>query len=258
MKKNFFGLLVLLIGLVSCNSNSDQQTKVSFYLTDAPTGMSYEQVNIDIQRVEYKLGSDSLWESLPMQPAVYNLLSLTNGTDTLLSNIYLKESQEIQQIRLVLGSGNNLVMEDGSVVALTTPSAQTSGIKMNIHSVANASSGYSVMIDFDAARSITKTGSGKYILKPVIRTFIVQNTSSIDGKILPDSIAYKVYTVAGTDTIITYSEPENGNYFMLHGLFSGEYTLTYVHPITGVEIQSAPQTIVGGTDIHFGEVDLTK
>jgi len=256
MKKNFFGLLVLLIGLVSCNS--DHQTKVSFFLTDAPTGMSFEQVNIDIQRVEYKLGSDSLWESLPMEPAVYNLLSLTNGTDTLLSNIYLKEGQEIQQIRLVLGSENNLVMEDGSIVALTTPSAQTSGIKMNIHSEANASSGYSVMIDFDAARSITKTGSGKYMLKPVIRTYIVQNSSFIDGKILPDSVAYKVYTVSGTDTITTYSDPENANYFMLHGLFSGEYTLTYVHPITGVAVQSAPQTIIGGADLHLGAVDLTE
>jgi len=257
MKKVQFGLMVLLIAVFS-SCKSDNQSKVSFYLTDAPMNAEVSEVNINIQRVEYTLGEEGAWQSLPMEPTMCNVLNLTNGTDTLLSNIFLNEGEQVQQIRLVLGDGSNLVMKDGSVESLSTPSGQSSGVKLNVHASATATSGYSVIIDFDAARSIVKTGNGKYMLKPVIHSYIAQNTAAIDGKILPKDVVYQVYTIIGTDTVSTYSEPERENYFMLHGLTSGEYSLTYVNSVTGAEVQSSSITVLGGTDVHLGAVTLVE
>jgi len=256
MKKVQFGLLVLLIAVFS-SCKSDNQSKVSFYLTDAPMDTTVSEVNINIQRVEYTLGEEGAWQSLPMEPTMCNILNLTNGTDTLLSNIFLTEGDQIKQVRLVLGDGNNLVMKDGTVEQLATPSGQSSGVKLNVHAVATLTSGYSIIIDFDAARSIVKNGNGEYSLKPVIHSYIAQNTAAIDGNILPKDVVYQVYTIQGTDTISTYSEPERDNYFMLHGLTSGDYTLTYVNSVTGAEVQSNALTVTGGTDIHLGAVTLT-
>ena len=61
---------------------------------------------------------------------------------------------------------------------LTTPSAQHSGLKLNVHAELTEGITYKILLDFDAARSIVKTGSGAYNLKPVIRT-ITEATSGL-------------------------------------------------------------------------------
>ncbi len=81
------------------------------------------------------------------------------------------------QLRLVLaGNGatapfaNAVVASDtGIEVALDTPSAQQSGLKLNTNIEVPADKVADVVLDFDACRSVVKRGnSGRYNLKPVI------------------------------------------------------------------------------------------
>lgn len=247
-----FLALLIAVTVVSC-SNKDE-VKVNFLLTDAPSYENFQEVNIDLQEVYYSTNGG--WNQLTIQPAVYNLLDLTNGIDTLLAHVYLAQGERINQVRLVLGTNNSVKTSDGIIHTLSTPSAYTSGLKVNVHQNAAATSEYSIMIDFDANRSIIQNGNGDYSLKPVIRSYMVQNTSYIDGNIVPNNIAYKVFVTNGGDTISTLSDTLNNNYFKLHGLFSGTYVLKVQDLSNDAIIKDTTISIVGGRNVNLGNFYL--
>src|SRR5258705_2673224 len=182
------GLLVGFVAFIwSCSSHDSQLATVQVRLTDAPG--DFEEVNIDIQDVQVNSDTSSGgWVSLDVKnKGVYNLLKLTNGLDTLLGDIQLPEG-EISQIRLILGN-NNTVKVSGQSLALKTPSAQQSGLKIQVHTTLKAGVNYNITLDFDAARSIVATGNGSFNLKPVIRSVVAVAGSVADkGKGTPPAL----------------------------------------------------------------------
>lgn len=264
MKQKLFFLCLLLIGLYSCSSNDNSSEKnkaqIGFYLTDAPSLEGYKSVNINIKSVECSTDGQN-WTTLDVKPCTVDLLHFSNGKDSLLSNVEFDAGTKIQQIRLILGDNNTVVLNNGNIVSLKTPSGQTSGLKLDIQSVAQLTSGYKIMIDFDASRSIVKQGnSGSYLLKPVIRSYITANSSAIDGNILPSNIAMRIFVVTtANDTISTLSDTLQNNYFKLHGLFSGTYDLKAEDLSTkDITVIKSGIQIVGGTDVHLGELSLKQ
>ena len=206
------------------NSASADKAKLQVYLTDDPG--NYDEVIIDVQDIKINYSTDSAdgWQSLSnVRVGSYDILKLVDGNDTLLGDAEL-DAGKIEQIRLILGP-NNYVKIDGQTIPLQTPSAQQSGLKLNIHQDVNAGVTYKLLLDFDAARSIVQTGNGKYILKPVIRTSLQAVGGSVRGYVLPDSLRTAVFALQGTDTIAgTYT---SGGSYMLKGLDAGTYTLAF-------------------------------
>jgi len=251
MKKFLLGL-ILLAGLGAC-SNDDEAT-VQFYLTDAPSLKGYQALYVDVERVEYCL-EDSGWVVLPMTAAIVNLMELTNGQDTLLGKVELEAGQTISQVRLILGNDNTLVLAGGIEVNISVPSGQSSGLKFNIHSNADLTSSYKVMIDFDVERSVVAKGNGQYSLKPVVRGYIVTNTSKVFGTISPSNIPFRVMTIMDGDTIETVSDTSQNNYFMLHGLTSGSYDIKFIDA-ADVDRKTLSVDVHGGTDVNLGTVQL--
>ena len=138
---------------------------------------AYESVNIDIQKVSIHISSDSSansgWFDLETNTGVYDLLDYTAGNDTLIAFDTRLQTQNISQIRLLLGN-NNTIVDDGKTYELETPSGQTSGLKVQVHADLKAGFAYKILLDFDVEKSIIKTGNGKYKLKPVINTTVMQ------------------------------------------------------------------------------------
>lgn len=171
-KKIIIFAAVLLSGSIafySCKKNTDNQgtSTLNVRLTDAPT--AYEEVNVDIQEVRVKFSDDSLntgWVTLNTFPGIYRLLDLQNGVDTLLATGAFP-FQTIKEIRFVLGP-NNTIKDAGVVYPLTIPSGAESGLKLKISKDLNETL-ETIIIDFDAALSVTKTGTGDYKLRPVLR-----------------------------------------------------------------------------------------
>jgi hypothetical protein len=91
--------------------------------------------------------------------------------DTLIAFDSLVSAQMISQVRLILGDSNT-VMVDSILYDLSTPSGQTSGIKLQVHTELLPDSTYVIMLDFDPEESVKQTGNGQYKLKPVIRTIV--------------------------------------------------------------------------------------
>ncbi len=232
------------------------KANVGFYLTDAPKVKGgYQAVNIDVKAISYVTDSTdtAAWVTLPIVEKVVEITQFTNGRDSLLSNIVLPAGLKIRQVRLILGDNNTIVLNDGTVKSLKVPSGSTSGLKLNVQSTPEVTSGYKVVIDFDAARSIVAKGNGTYSLKPVIRTYIEANTSFIDGYLTPLNEAVRIFTITGQgDTIATVSDTLNANYFRVSGLFSGTYTLK-AQNLTTDSIYTLMENVpvLGGTNVQL-------
>ncbi|MDP5172820.1 MAG: DUF4382 domain-containing protein, partial [Bacteroidia bacterium] len=131
---------LFLIGLWACDSQTiDPNTapaRLHVYLTDGPG--DYQQVNIDLLQVRIKTKGSSGWVDLATNQGIYDLLQYQAGDDTLIVNDTLPPG-EIQEIRLVLGP-NNSVMVDSVLYPLATPSAQQSGLKIKLQSFMYADS----------------------------------------------------------------------------------------------------------------------
>lgn len=173
MKKSIVFLLfssLMITSFISCKkSDTEDEANLQIRMTDAPTAL--EQVNIDIQTVMVKYRDDDNdstknWVTLNTQAGIYNLLLLQNGVDTLLASGVIPQRQ-IKEIRLILGT-NNTVKNNGTTYPLTIPSGSESGLKIKFSKKLDQSLNI-LLIDFDAAMSVSQNGSGNYILKPVIR-----------------------------------------------------------------------------------------
>ncbi len=212
------------------------------FLTDDPA--NYQSVFIDVQdiKINYSTNPDNGWVSLNnVNRGSYDILRLVNDRDTILADADLKAGT-VEQIRLILGP-NNYVVVNGVRHDLTTPSAEQSGLKLNIHQDINEGVLYKLLLDFDAARSIHRTGNGKYMLKPVIRTSFQVIGGSIKGYVLPNTIQTSVFAIQGTDTVAgTFTL--NGGY-MIKGLNAGTYNLSFVPSDTPThKVQIKPGIIV--------------
>jgi hypothetical protein len=220
--KKVLGLLMIglaVLTLPGCESDS-KNARIEVWLTDAPG--DYKEVNVEILGVEVHRAdgdNDSGWQSLDVDGGVYNLLELTNGLDTLLGTIEIPAGK-ISQIRLKLGDDNTIKV-GSETFDLSTPSAQQSGLKLQVHKTLAEGITYKILLDFDVARSILQTGNGSYKLKPVIRTIAEAQDGAIKGSVDPLTTP-AIYAISGLDTLGTTYADATGN-FLIRGLASGTY-----------------------------------
>lgn len=233
MKNRFFPLLLATLfvafSLSSCSKTddgggSDGTASLSIRMTDAPG--NYDEVNVDIQGVEVK-GPAGGAVSLNVNAGIYNLLDFVNGFDTLIASGGI-QAGTITQIRLILGS-NNSVKVNGVTYPLSTPSAQQSGLKLQVNQTLSPGIDYMLLLDFDAQQSIVEQGNGQYSLKPVIRVVNATGLNgSITGNIAPPSVITALSAVdAGGLVYGTYSDTTGS--FLIPGIPAGNYTL-FVNP----------------------------
>ncbi len=237
-----FSLIIFL--MPACKKDNADKAHLSVSMTDAPA--NYDAVMVDVQGVEV-MGEGGNLVMLNANAGIYNLLDFTNGMDTLIASGDL-DAGTISQIRLILGPENS-VMVKGVVYHLSTPSAEQSGLKLQIHQKFEPGVAYYVLLDFDASQSIVLQGNGEYKLKPVIRTINAAISGSIKGSISPISLGT---TVTATSGGVVYSTVANLNgYFMIAGLPAGTYSIT-VTPALPLQ----PITITGKTVVIGASTDL--
>jgi hypothetical protein len=237
----FFGLLVFMIP--ACNKD-EKKAQLSVRMTDAPA--NYDAVMVDVQGVEVT-GNGGALVMLNVNKGIYNLSHFTNGLDTLIASGAL-DAGTISQIRLILGDNNSVVVNN-VVYHLSTPSAEQSGLKLQIHQTFEAGVSYTILLDFDANQSIVERGNGDYQLKPVLRTINAAVSGSIKGSISPISLGT---SITATSNGVVYSTVANLNgYFMIAGLPAGTYNIT-VTPVLPLQ----PITITGKTVVIGASTDL--
>jgi hypothetical protein len=252
MKKILFFAAILSVGLFSCkkdNNSGNDMAHVSVRLTDAPGAFGNVFLNVKSVVVVTDKGE----RTLDLKGGVIDILRFRNGRDTLIADADIPAGT-IQQIRLVLNETGNRVVVGGVSFDLTTPSGQTSGVKLNVHDNLTAGVGYTLKLDFDVAKSIVLTGSGKYILKPVIRTIAEATSGVITGMVSPAAASPSVYAIMGTDTVGTVADATGKFYFP--GLPAGTYNVRF-EPVSPYAVKTVTGvTVVTGQVNNMGTVTL--
>ena len=252
MQKLF--LLSVLSGILflsSCNTN-DGTTSLIVRLTDSPG--DFEKVLIDIQAVEVHAeawadNDNENWVTLNTNPGVYDLLQLTGGVSAVIADDQFPAGT-ISQLRLILGE-NNAVVIDGVEYELKVPSGSTSGLKVLVQADLVEGIAYSILLDFDAAKSVVEAGSsGKFLLKPVIKAITNATDGAIKGVVLPASETVAVYAINGSDTLSTSFAVENNSDYFLSGLPTGNYTVGF----DPGELSDYQSVVLNDVGVTVGEV----
>jgi hypothetical protein len=243
----------LCIGFSSCkkNSSGSGSAHVNVKLTDAP-GL-YDAVILNIKSVVIVTATGE--HTLNVSGGPIDILHFRLGKDTLLASQDIPAGT-IQQVRLVLNTTGNTVIVNGTSYDLTTPSGQTSGVKLNLHDNLTAGIDYTLKLDFDAAQSIVLTGNGKYILKPVIRAFSEAVSGALTGIVSPALSSPKVYAITGTDTVGTVADASGKFYFS--GLAAGTYSVKFL-PVSPFAIKVVNNvTVANGSVQDMGTVTIVQ
>lgn len=276
-KMNFKKLTSFLLAAVavtmfySCNEDDDSQNENSarlvVHMTDAPG--DYDHVYVDVQDVRIKADAstndDEGWVSLEnVQKGEYDLLSLTNGVTQLLADSEVPVGN-LGQIRLILGPDNFVVLNgETERTPLSTPSAQQSGLKLNVNQQMEAGELYEYLLDFDVDQSIVQTGNGGYILKPVIRLSTVEGTGRIEGDVLPtvnasgETFQIQVKATNANHTITAYTNANGG--FVLHNVPAGTYRVIFTPEETSgyADLEKINVQVTSGATVDLGTIDLLE
>ena len=219
--KSLIGLMgLLLAGLVAgCGSGGDgggataQPGTLSVSLTDAPA-CGFDEVNVTVSKVRVHQSSSADdktagWTDITLDPPrTINLLDLNDPTQApkfaleSLGETPL-EAGHYTQLRLVLVDNNGnqptanwiVLSSTKAVEPLDTPSAVQSGVKLIHQFTVGSGQRVDLLLDFDACKSIVRTGNGKYKLKPVIKVipFVL---NGIEGFVDPNLLGNNVIVSA--------------------------------------------------------------
>lgn len=253
-------LFALVLIIAGCDTAPQSETgTLEVRLVDAPID-SVSEVNIVIDSVQVNnTDNEEGWITISEPMQSYDLLKLTNGAYEVLGEVDL-EPGTYEQIRLILNpEGNNLVFPDERVEDLFIPSGAQTGVKLNVNAEIEAGFTYTLILDFDASRSVVKAGnSGKYLLKPVIKASNEATTGIVSGTVLPADAKSKVMAIVEEDTLTTtLADTTDGTYKLL-GLDPGTYRISFEPRVdgyagtdtTGVEVTAGATTELGTTELE--------
>jgi len=285
-----FTLMTLISGCgggdTTSTSTSTPTGKLSLYITDAPPqlGTDVTEVNIAVIGIEYNYEGN--WTTADdFVPQTFNLLDLQNGKSLYLGDIILPAGH-YSEIRFKLAAPSkisevkanpdcNITYADGSSVPLFVPSGAQSGYKGKGAFDITADAKIAVTADFDVYKSIVVTGSGDYILKPVIRLVVTELSGMIKGTVVDvsdynttslvvysyRSDAYDISEEDGVDGIyfpnsvsagdvnmsdgnFTLAFLAEGNYSLITAEYSGDSFAGVVDQVDHVEVLKGQTTLV--------------
>lgn len=256
----FLSLLMLgLLGLLAGCGDDNETTKPQFgsvrvAMTDAPA--QYDQVNIVVREVHIHRtgeGADTWTVVRPDSESTYDLITLRNGVFVTIGFARQIPAGAYDQVRLVLGSGSNVVV-GGVTHPLEVPSGQQSGIKVNGAFSVPVDGTAELILDFDAARSIHVTGTGTYMLNPVIRVMPTSLSGAIHGTLNPATDA-EVHAIADTDSITTI--PATNGQFTLSALSAGTYNVAIDVASGHRDTTITGVVVVKGQTTELGTISLS-
>ena len=242
---SLFFLSFLMISIFGCSDNESDKIdagapKITVKLVDSPG--DYDEVNVNVVGVMIKMkdsidsSDESGWIDLEMSSqGSINLLDLTGGVNEVLVDTEPIPAGTLEQMRLVLGDGNTIVIrndaDEPETFDLKTPSAQQSGLKLQVGAVIEEGFTYNFILDFDVEKSIVMAGgSDNIILKPVLYVSSEVSSGNIEGIVEPSDVPSTVSVLVddkGTpeadDDFVVSAITDDSGAFTLWGLPAGTY-----------------------------------
>jgi len=290
----FLGALSLMFIFYACSKNvssSNSSTNsavpagknaVAISMMDGP--VNYSKVLIDIQQVAVLIDTSTkqtapdndhqwddnwfgwgrsqrdssiFWDTLKINPGIYDLLQLRNGTDTLLASGNYPAGK-ILKIKITLGMQDSVYTDSVTSYPLILPwNLQIFTINVareNVDSIAN--NDFKLWLDFNLNRSIIDF-RGTYYLRPYVVAFNDVQYAKIQGYVKPQWSGALVEAINASTSDTLYAIPNDDGYYMFRGVATGTYTLDFKgengyqdSTLSGIVVDSAKTTVVPTITLH--------
>lgn len=218
--------MVLALTLAGCAPGATGTIALS--VTDAPIVDTDEVtgVYITFTGYSYQVAEDGeSWTTVELdEPVLLDVLSLTGGLSADLDELSFPAGEyEHLTIRFLLGAveegevadttgswvnfDDNTTYDEGTDKPLFVPSGDSRGYQAQTASPFSvpANGTVNMVADFDLRKAVVLTGSGDYILKPVVRLIVEDQAGSITGDVTNNTgndlvvYAYEAGTFAATE-----------------------------------------------------------
>ena len=276
-------LAVIVLFFYSCKKDNASNNnippgnnKLSVYLTDDPA--DYQKVLIDIEQIEVKVdtclrnsdedrnqpGCDDdhderhsnceIWDTLNINPGIYDLLTLRNGLDTLLASGFLLNGK-IERIKFTLGDNNSVEVDSVSYPLNLINHQNFVYVNLGRDDLDSLSSdNLQMYLDFNLDHSI-RYFNGQYWLKPVLKPFGLHSSASIEGNVQPWQAFALIEAMNTTDS--GFALPNFDGRFKIRGLKPGTYNvLIDGHngysdtTLSNITVTANRETSVGTIQLH--------
>jgi hypothetical protein len=236
-----------MVFLGSCKKDKDskeaEKRNVEVRMTDAPA--SFASLTLDVKAVEIFIEGEG-WTRLSSSTKSFNVLSLCNG-----KFISLGHNTEFEAGNYRTYGESDLGIINFDIT--TQVQANWEGpkiIEVDLSSNIQASGNLVIMLDFDVAKSVIKSG-GAYLVKPVIN-YVKNPETGIQGTITGAASAY--ITIQGDNFNASTNMDADGQ-FKIVGASAGTYTLIIDYYISGQSATEAPKKkVIENVIIVEGEI----
>ena len=138
---------------------------------DAPAG--YDEVNIVVSEVQIRQAacndiSSGCWTVISDAEATYDLQDVSNGVFVTIALDPSVPAARYDEVMLVVGNGSNVVI-DGASYPLQMADGQPQGVRIEADFEVKEEGRVEILLDFDAAASISRIRNRQYMLDPRIR-----------------------------------------------------------------------------------------
>jgi hypothetical protein len=248
--------VITAVALQSCKKDDDNNddngnpgTTMRVRMTDAPG--NYSAMTVHVTKVEAYLENTG-WVTLDDNDQTVNVLTLTNGTEMSLGYDATAQTGHYTRLRFTIGAGNTVSVHDQSgdnTHDLNWVGASDHTVEVNIDRQINNGTQASILVDFDAAGSVSTDLLGNYNLTPVIR-WVQSETTGVKGDL--DGASQAVVTFTGGGNTYTSYIASDGR-FMIRGMESGTYNLTISGMHTGTN--TLDEMTMNGVVITSGQIN---
>jgi hypothetical protein len=265
------GLMAVALAIIGCGgsgndtsttgSTSGARGTLAVRLADAPDP-SISALNITVNRVEANI--DGQWVSIPVSETTVDLLDLVQN-DILLASGSVPTGT-YNQVRVFVT--NATVTDADGTHDVTIPSAEQTGIKLNVNYTINANEVTALLLDFNVGKSLIKTGNGTYKLQPVIPVVVKVASGTVSGMVhdstgaVADNVDVKAtYTAGGSyplGTVVNTSYTLDDGTFKVWALLPGTYTLTFTRTVgdTTQTVTVTDVVVTAGQNTDVGVVTI--
>ena len=207
---------------------------LSMNLADAPDP-SVSSVDVTIDKVEANV--NGTWMQINTSTPAFsgNLLNLAKTTSPL--GTMTLPTGHYTQVRLFVSSAT--ITDGTGTHPVTIPSGSQTGLKVLVDYDINAGNVTNVLLDFDVNHSFVSTGSGSFMLKPVVRGTVEVLSGTVTGTVTDKSGPVQGATVSLTPTgqqpsstdpsVLTLSDGT----FKVWGVMPGSYTVNVTFTPSG-------------------------
>lgn len=219
MKKNLFITAILGFVFVGCQQPTEAEKPAIISVGMVGSRADVDSLFVTVTELRTKTASDST--VIFTGSANYNLLRKRGDEPTFVVSNVNMNATTVTEIRIKIS--NSVVWKNGKSQNLSIPQALLNGYTIPIKE-GSISSGteYNLVILIDVARSVIKTKSGNYILRPLVNAAFVATTGKITGKLTGWKNNPTLYAINGLVDTVSSTKPDT----------SGAFTFSYLEPKT--------------------------